>query len=189
MAEDLTCPRCGATGRPDDDVCRRCGTDLARAEPSPSPVTPIASPKWPARFSLPWFLGAVVTYAFLLFVAFQIFADSFREWLPALLKLRTEADLRAHADTVSAFVWRVVALVGVSYAVAGIALGRFAGGRPVLQATIAAPISWALLSLRAAAISPGLTPMVLPLVVGGAIVTLAAWLGAAFGAWLRPHAQ
>jgi len=193
MADSPSCPRCGAETRAGDEVCRRCGTDLPKPEKSSAfdvtggVVKALAGAGVKEPFSLPWLLIGVVGYTALLFLGFQLFAGTFMELVPVFAKIRTEADARAHADVLTDLALKVLVLVAAAYAIGGIVLGRVARGRAVLQAVLAALFSWLFVSLRATVLpAAGAQPILLPLFIGGAVVTVTAALGAWFGYWLRP---
>jgi len=193
MALSPSCPRCGADTRAEDEVCRRCGTDLPKPDkPAPFGVSggvvsalSVAGLKEP--FSLPWLLIGVVGYTALLFLGFQLFAGTFMELVPVFAKIRTEADVRAHGDLLTDLALKVLVLISAAYAVGGLVLGRVARGRVVLQAVIGAVLSWLFVSLRATALPAGAVgPVLLPLLIGGGVVALTSALGSWFGWWLRP---
>src|SRR5689334_19843608 len=116
MAESPSCPRCGAEARAGDEVCRRCGTDLPGAARRPPDgvgggvVSALAKAGIKEPFSLPWLLIGVLGYTMLLFLAFQLFRDSFLELVPVFAKIRTEADVRAHADVLTDLAFKVLVL-------------------------------------------------------------------------------
>ena len=171
----------------DDTLCRRCGVDLpARPPIVPAPAGLHHSTTKP-RLHLPWLLGGVVAYLVLLLLGFQFFADTFRAYASVLGEVKTLADFAKHEDVLLELFWRVLALVGVAYATGAVLLGRLSPGRPVVQAVVAALISWLGISWRAASLAPGVDASgLLPILVGGVFVTLVAFGAAAFGAWLRP---
>lgn len=157
------------------------------ASPSPPGLVSVGLPPKP-RVQLPWLLGGAVAYLLLLLLGFQFFADTFRGYAAVLGDIKSLADIARHEGPLLELFWRVLALVGVSYATGAVLLGRFAPGRPILQATLAATLSWLGISWRASTLAATNASALLPVLLGGVFVTLVAWGASAFGAWLRPQA-
>jgi hypothetical protein len=126
---------------------------------------------------------AICGYVALLYGMFQIFRGGFAEYAPFLSKIRSADELRAHAGVLSELALKAFALVFCCYLAGGLLLGRFARGRVLLQSTLGALVSWLVIFLQGGVGGP----LFLPMVVGAAIVTGTAALGAWVGKALRPR--
>ena len=103
MADETQCPRCGAPTRAGDDVCRRCGNELpASRPPEVGGSVQRALAGVPEPFSLPWLLLGVVGYLAVLFLAFQLFRDSFAEFAPIARRIAEHE----HRDRIAALLLR-----------------------------------------------------------------------------------
>ena len=177
-----------------DELCRRCGTEqsVPRLPQVAGSVQRALAGGGAEPFSLPWLLLGVLAYLALLFLGFQLFRDAFAEFIPTLQNLQAaateeeaKAALIANADTLGDLLLKFFVLVGASYLTGGILLGRLARGRVLLQAIVAAGLSWGVLSMRASVLPTG-GSMLFQLVIGGLAVVAIAAAGAWFGRWLRP---
>lgn len=135
------------------------------------------------RLSLVWLAVAVVGFIALLYGGFLLFREAFAEYRPILERVRLAPhEVRAYADALSDFALRLFALVFACYLAGGVVLGRFAKGRVLLQSAVGAAVSWLVMFFQIGFSGP----VFLPMVVGGAIVTGTAALGAWVGRALRP---